>query len=133
MHAGNAASYHPGFPPMSEKGIPEAPSLRAAMRAHRKPFHFVRKTLMLVSLGLFAAAGALAVVEPAEKPVVYTEQSVLALPEIEVLSETTSSDPFISETVIRRGDTLAALLQRLHVQEAGLQSFLIQEPDARSI
>ena len=89
---------------MSEKGIPEAPSLCAAMRAHRKPFHFVRKGLMLVALGLFATAGALAVVEPAEKPAVYTEQSVLPLPKIEVLSETASSAPFINETVIRRGD-----------------------------
>lgn len=118
---------------MSEKGIPDAPSLRTAMRTHRKPFHFVRKGVLLVALGLFATAGALAVVQPAEKPVVYTQQSVLPLPMIEVLAEPASSDPFISETVIRRGDTLADLLQRLHVQEAGLQSFLIQEPAARSI
>lgn len=118
---------------MSEKGIPETPSLRAAMRAHRKPFHLVRKSLLLVALGLFGTAGALAVVQPTEKPVVYTAHSVLPLPEIDVLSETASSDPFISETVIRRGDTLADLLQRLHVQEDGLLPFLIQEPAARSI
>lgn len=118
---------------MSEKGIPESPSLRVAMRAHRKPFHFLRKSLVLVSLGLFAAAGALAVVEPPEKPTVYTAESVLPLPQISALSDAVVSDPFISETVIRRGDTLAALLQRLHVQEAGLQSFLVQEPSARSI
>jgi len=118
---------------MSEKGIPETPSMRAAMRAHRKPFHFIRKGLLLAALGLFGTAGALAVVQPPEKPVVYTEQSVLALPKIEVLSETATSDPFISETVIRRGDTLADLLQRLHVQEAGLQAFLVKEPSARSI
>ena len=118
---------------MSDKGFPETPSLRAAMRAHRKPFHFVRKGLLLVALGLFGTAGALAVVQPAEKPVVYTAQSVLPLPTIEVFSDTATSDPFISETVIRRGDTLADLLQRLHVQESGLLSFLIQEPSARSI
>lgn len=118
---------------MSEKGIPDTRSLRAAARAHRKPFHFVRKGLLLLALGLFGTAGALAVVQPPEKPVVYTEESVLPLPEIEVLSGATSSDPFISETVILRGDTLAALLQRLHVQEPGLQTFLIQEPSARSI
>ena len=118
---------------MSEKGIPETPSLRAAARAHRKPFHLVRKGLLLVALGLFGTAGALAVVQPAEKPQVYTAQSVLPLPKIEALSDTVSSDPFISETVIRRGDTLADLLQRLHVQEAGLLPFLIKEPAARSI
>lgn len=118
---------------MSEKGNHDTPSLRTAMRFHRKPFHFVRKSLLLVALGLFGTAGALAVVQPPEKPPVYTEQSVLPLPEIEVLSEVATSDPFIGETVIRRGDTLAALLQRLHVQEAGLQAFLVQEPAARSI
>ncbi len=118
---------------MSEQGIPDTLSMRAAARAHRKPFHFVRKSLFMVALGLFGTAGALAVVQPAEKPLIYTEQSVLPLPEIEVLADTAASDPFISETVIRRGDTLAALLQRLHVQEAGLQAFLIKEPSARSI
>ena len=87
---------------MSEKGIPDTPSLRTAMRSHRKPFHFVRKGLLLVALGLFGTAGALAVVKPPEKPVVYTEQSVLPLPDIEVLSETAASDPFIAETVIQQ-------------------------------
>lgn len=118
---------------MSETGIPESPSMRVVARAHRKPFHFVRKALLLVSLGLFATAGALAVVQPTEKPEVLTARSVLPLPEIEVVSDTAASDPFISETIIQRGDTLAALLQRLHVQEAGLQAFLVQEPAARSI
>ncbi len=118
---------------MSEKGIPDTPSMRAAARAHRKSFHIVRRGLLLVALGLFGTAGALAVVQPAEKPLVYTEQSVLPLPELPELSEIAASDPFISETVIRRGDTLAALLQRLHVQEPGLQAFLIKEPSARSI
>ena len=118
---------------MSEKGISEAPSMRLAERAHRKPAHFLRKGLLLIALGLFGTAGALAVVQPPEKPVVYTEESVLALPKIEVLSQSTASDPFISETVIQRGDTLAALLQRLHVQEPGLQAFLVQDPSARSI
>lgn len=118
---------------MSEQGIPDTPSMRDAARAHRKPFHLVRKSLLLVALGLFATAGALAVVQPQEAPLVYTEKSVLPLPEIEMLAEAATSDPFISETVIRRGDTLAALLQRLHVQEAGLQAFLVKEPSARSI
>src|SRR5690554_6706950 len=118
---------------MSEKGIQETPSLRKALRAHRKPFHFVRKSLLLLALGLFGTAAALAVVQPPEKPVVYTEQSVLALPDVSTLSEAVASDPFIDETIIQRGDTLAALLQRLHVQEPGLQAFLVQDPSARSI
>jgi Membrane proteins related to metalloendopeptidases len=118
---------------MSEKGISETPSMRLVARAHRKPFHFFRKGLMMLALGLFGTAGALAVVQPPEKPLVYTEHSVLPLPEIAILPEGSKSDPFISETVIRRGDTLAAVLQRLHVQEPGLQAFLVQEPAARSI
>lgn len=118
---------------MSEKGISDQPSMRDVARAHRKPFHLIRKGLVLVSLGLFGAAGALAVVQPTEPPEIYTERSVLPLPEIETLTEVVASDPFISETVIQRGDTLAAILQRLHVSEAGLQAFLIQEPAARSI
>src|SRR5690606_7917070 len=100
------------FLPMSDKGTPDTPSMRAAERAHRKPFHFVRKSLLLVALGLFGTAGARAVVQPPEKPAVYTAKSVLPLPEMETLSEAVSADPFISETVIRRGDTLADLLQR---------------------
>ena len=118
---------------MSDKGIPETPSMRTTARAHRKPLHLLRRGLLLVALGLFGTAGALAVVQPPEKPIVYTERSVLDLPAIEALSDTATSDPFISETVIQRGDTLAALLQRLHINERGLQAFLVQEPSARSI
>lgn len=118
---------------MSDKGIPETPSMRTTARAHRKPLHLLRRGLLLVALGLFGTAGALAVVQPPEKPVVYTERSLLDLPAIEALSDTATSDPFISETVIQRGDTLAALLQRLHINERGLQAFLVQEPSARSI
>src|SRR5690606_26075540 len=118
---------------MSDKGIPETPSMRTTARAHRKPLHLLRRGLLLVALGLFGTAGALAVVQPPGKPVVYTERSVLDLPAIEALSDTATSDPFISETVIQRGDTLAALLQRLHINERGLQAFLVQEPSARSI
>jgi murein DD-endopeptidase MepM/ murein hydrolase activator NlpD len=44
-----------------------------------------------------------------------------------------SSVPFINETRIRRGDTLAAILQRLHISNDSLQAFLTQDPSARSI
>jgi murein DD-endopeptidase MepM/ murein hydrolase activator NlpD len=118
---------------MTEKGTPDTPSMRAIARAHRKPFHLVRKTLLLVALGLFGTAGALAVVEPPEKPAAYTARSILELPELPSIDQVATSDPFISETVIQRGDTLAALLQRLNVHEPGLQAFLIKEPAARSI
>ncbi|HWL28593.1 MAG TPA: M23 family peptidase, partial [Burkholderiaceae bacterium] len=89
---------------------------------------------MLVALGLFAGAAALAVVKPPEAPVVYQAHQALSLPDPfpQALGDF-STTPFISETQIRRGDTLAALLQRLRIQEKGLQQFLVQSKDARSI
>lgn len=43
------------------------------------------------------------------------------------------SAPFVSETRIRRGDTLAAVLQRLDAYDPGLLAFLTQDSGARSI
>ncbi|WP_442598540.1 peptidoglycan DD-metalloendopeptidase family protein [Parapusillimonas sp. JC17] len=102
------------------------------VRANRR-HHVVRNGLVLIALGLFAGAAALAVVQPPEAPVVYQARQTLDLPDPAPQVSSLSSDPFISETQIRRGDTLAALLQRLRVQESGLQQFLVQNKDARSI
>lgn len=117
---------------MIKQGTPTHPSYRDTLRA-RKPFHFFRNGLVLVALGLFAGAAALAVVKPAEEPVVYQARETLVLPQLSPLTASNDPAPFVSETTIRRGDTLAALLQRLQVSEPGLQQFLIQEEDARSI
>ncbi|NYT63423.1 M23 family metallopeptidase [Alcaligenaceae bacterium] len=118
---------------MFKKGTTATPSFRDILRAHRKPHHFIRNGIVLVALGLFAGAAALAVVKPPEAPVVYQARQILALPDQFPQALPDSSAPFISETQIRRGDTLAALLQRLRVQENGLQQFLVQNKDARSI
>lgn len=117
---------------MSETGKPEAPSYREVLRTHRKR-HFFRNSLVLVALGLFAGAAALAVVKPPEAPPFYQARQTLTLPDNPTVLGTLASTPFISETQIRRGDTLAALLQRLRIQEPGLQQFLVQNKDARSI
>src|SRR5690606_26349569 len=116
---------------MFKKGIPYTPSYRDTLRAHRQ-HHFIRNGLTLIALGLFAGAAALAVVKPPEAPVVYQASKVLELPSPFPQPLGDFSSPYISETHIRRGDTLAALLQRLRVQEAGLQQFLVQNKDARS-
>lgn len=118
---------------MPNKGIPDSTnSYRAAVKAQR-PHHFFRNGLVLVALGLFATAAALAVVKPTEAPVIYQARETLVVPEITPVAALPDASPFISETTIRRGDTLAALLQRLQVQEPGLQQFLVQNEDARSI
>lgn len=117
---------------MFQKGKTGTPSYRDILRAHRK-HHFLRNGMALLALGLFAGAAALAVVKPPEAPPVYEASQSLALPTPFPQPLGDFSSPFISETHIRRGDTLAALLQRLRVQEAGLQPFLVQSKDARSI
>ncbi len=118
---------------MFKKGTPDTPSYRDTLRAQRKPHHLIRNGVTLVGLALFATAAALAVVKPSEAPIVYQARQILALPDPfpQPLAESTA--PFISETQIRRGDTLAAILQRLRIQEPGLQQFLVQDKDARSI
>ncbi|HEY9280849.1 MAG TPA: M23 family metallopeptidase [Eoetvoesiella sp.] len=89
-----------------------------------------------MALGLFAAAAALAVVRPnldTEPPAVYQARQTISLPNPFPEPAFNFSAPFISETQIRRGDTLAALLQRLNVQEPKLQPFLVHDKNARSI
>jgi murein DD-endopeptidase MepM/ murein hydrolase activator NlpD len=117
---------------MFKKGNIGNPSYRDMVRANRRN-HVVRNGLVLIALGLFAGAGALAVVQPPETPVVYQARQTLDLPAPAPQVSNLTPDPYISETQIRRGDTLAALLQRLRVQEPGLQQFLVQDKDARSI
>lgn len=104
----------------------------------RRKTHFVRNGVVLVSLALFATAGALAVVKPTEVPSQQRTKKVLSLP-LDIIDGVTkdtaslNNAPFIAETTIRSGDTLSVILQRLHVHEDGLQAFLIQNEDARSI
>ncbi|WP_391523621.1 peptidoglycan DD-metalloendopeptidase family protein [Neopusillimonas maritima] len=104
--------------------------------ADKPTHHYITGGLVLVALGLFAAAGALAVVKPISEstPPVYQARETLSLPSpFPEPGQIANSAPFIDETRIQPGDTLAALLQRLNVQEANLQQFLIQNKDARSI
>src|SRR5690606_25197164 len=85
----------------------------------------------------FAGAAALGMVQQPDRtelPPQRQIQSVLSLEPTDVsVSATDSAAPYISETRIRPGDTLASVLQRLEVDAPGLQRFLTQSPDARSI
>lgn len=124
---------------MLKKGNTFTPSLASMPNPytrHRTPV-YIRNGLAFLALGLFAAAAALAVVRPGnlefEAPLVYQAQKGLALPDPLPAARATSAAPFVTETQIRRGDTLAALLQRLQLQEPELQKFLTHDKQARSI
>lgn len=113
------------------------PNMSKHQPTNKPAHHYITGGLVLMALGLFAAAGALAVVKPITEtapPPVYQARQTLELPTPFAQPELVSADaPFIDETRIRPGDTLAAVLQRLNVQEVNLQQFLIQNEGARSI
>lgn len=98
-----------------------------------KRSRFIPKSLLIMALGLFAGAAAIAVVKPQEEPVIYQASQALELPAGVTPLGQLSTQPFIHETRIRRGDTLAALLQRLNVNAPDLQAFLTHNKEAHSI
>ena len=97
----------------------------------------LRRTLLVTAVGLFAGAAALGMVQQPDRtelPPSRQIQSVLPLEPSQVsVSSDDSAAPYISETRIRAGDTLASVLQRLEIDAPGLQRFLTQAPSARSI
>jgi murein DD-endopeptidase MepM/ murein hydrolase activator NlpD len=108
--------------------FPSAPASRGTI--------LVCRMLLVCSLGLFAGAAALGMVqppEPAELPPSRLVQAALPLAPGQLkISADASPAPFVSETRIRRGDTLASLLQRLGLDDAKLLAFLTQDANARS-
>jgi murein DD-endopeptidase MepM/ murein hydrolase activator NlpD len=114
------------------------PSFRAGTHpAHLRTPVYLRNGLVFVALGLFLAAAALAVVSPndtvTDLPLIHAARQNIALPMPFPAPAGGFDQPFISETQIRAGDTLSALLQRLHVQEPELQQFLAHDKNARAI
>ncbi|MGH8463822.1 MAG: hypothetical protein ACRER5_06720, partial [Pseudomonas sp.] len=95
-----------------------------------------RRTLLVTAIGLFAGAAALGMVQQPDRtelPPSRIIQSVLPLTAEQVEVSSPSAAPYISETRIRAGDTLAAVLQRLELDAPNLQTFLTHEASARSI
>lgn len=120
---------------MLKKGTPTATSLVNPQARPRK-HHYFTNGLVFMAFGLFATAAALAVVKPsAPPPPVYQAHQSLALPALlpARVAQTQFSAPFVDETRIRPGDTLAAVLQRLNIHEDKLLPFLVHDKDARSI
>lgn len=96
----------------------------------------VRRTLVVTSLGLFAGAAALGMVQQPDRtelPPLRLINSELPLAPDQVQVSATASAPYISETRIRSGDTLASVLQRLDIDDGKLQTFLTHDASARSI
>ncbi|MGY6268515.1 peptidoglycan DD-metalloendopeptidase family protein [Achromobacter denitrificans] len=95
-----------------------------------------RRTLLVTAIGLFAGAAALGMVQQPDRtelPPSRIIRSVLPLSAEQVEVSSPSAAPYISETRIRPGDTLSAVLQRLELDAPNLQSFLTHDASARSI
>lgn len=120
--------------------ITEEPHAKAAPQAlpqaRPRRHRFLTRGLLTLALGLFGGAAILALVQPdasASLPQ-QTQTSVrLPLPTLPVVAKPADGAIYIEETRVRPGDTLAAILQRLNVDEQGLLSFLTHTPEARAI
>jgi len=91
--------------------------------------------MLATALGLFVLAGLLGMVQPDSRPappqqLVHAELSVA--PEAVALADTAAL-PYLAETRIQSGDTVADVLARLDVAAPGLLNFLTVDAAARSI
>ncbi|SAI72879.1 peptidase [Bordetella ansorpii] len=96
----------------------------------------LRRTLLVSAIALFAGAAALGMVQQpdhTELPPTRLVDSPMPLEAEQMQVSAETGAPFINETRIRRGDTLATVLQRLEIDNPKLQSFLTHDPSARSI
>uniref|UniRef100_UPI00333F6B84 M23 family metallopeptidase n=1 Tax=Castellaniella defragrans TaxID=75697 RepID=UPI00333F6B84 len=102
---------------------------------HQQRRNHVTRSLLIAAGGIFITAAALAVVKPTAPPEpLYEARRTLDLHPLEnPRAASNEKAPFIAETRIQRGDTVAALLQRLGIDEKGLLTFLVHDKDARTI
>lgn len=107
----------------------------AAPQTNSRGATLIRRTLIACAVGFFAAAAALGMVPRSEPqaPVQHLITRPLPLKPADIRVGSAGSAPFVSETRIRRGDTLAAVLQRLDAYDPKLLAFLTQDASARSI
>jgi len=99
------------------------------------PWPRLRRVMLAAALGLFATAAAIGMVQPREEPVPPQRQvhaDVFITPE-DVVADAAAEPPYIVETRIQSGDTVAAVLARLEVSAPGLIAFLTVDASARSI
>lgn len=94
------------------------------------------KIAAVAVVGLFGAAATIGMVQQPDHLALPPQTQVkrtLPLAQADYQVSETPAASYINETRIRRGDTLAAVLQRLELDAPGLQSFLTHEASARSI
>ena len=124
------------FPARAElNGLDTAPGLAQAQGNSRR-FRILRRSMLVAAVGLFGAAAALGMVQtdPHEAlPPTRQVQDIITLTPPAATEMASDETPFLNETRIRSGDTLASVLARLNVDESGLQRFLTHDESARSI
>ena len=102
-----------------------------AHQPHRR--RHLTRSLLFAAGGLFLTAAALAVVKPGPQPdPVFQARQTLDLPPLDTHTDE-DTQPYIASTRIRRGDTVADILNRLGVRADGLLAFLTHDKNARSI
>jgi murein DD-endopeptidase MepM/ murein hydrolase activator NlpD len=124
-----------GLPKHNTPSNATSPATRAAS-PETSPSHWIRNTILTCAVGLFGAAAALGMVQNGNSfdlPATSRVKTVLALNSNDVQVSAPAAGMYFSETRIRPGDTLAAVLQRLDLDVPGLQTFLTHDPSARSI
>lgn len=115
---------------------PEVPATLSIPARSSRRSRIVRAAALATAIGLFAAAAAVGMVQQPDRtelPPTRMIEKVMSLSPDEFKVSDASSAPYINETRIRRGDTLAAVLQRLRLDNDALQAFLTHDPGARSI
>lgn len=119
------------------RSLPQQLAARyAAVTASARQPGWVRRTILVTALALFGAAAALGMVQQPDHtalPPMRQIENILSLQASQLEVSASQQAPYIAETRIRAGDTLAAILQRLDLDSPDLQKFLTHDASARSI
>lgn len=99
----------------------------------------LRSALIILSLAFGIGAAALGMVQPSEESLLPPEQKLVQqVVPMQIAAETTpefianNEQPFLHETRIRAGDSLASILKRLDVSDNELLSYMTRDPKARA-
>ncbi len=102
----------------------------------------LRGVLIASTLALCVGAAALGMVQPTTDSLIPPEQKLVQqIVPIPLSSDSFSSDasqqqaetPFVHETRVRAGDSLATVLKRLDIADSELLSFMSRDPNARAV
>ena len=102
----------------------------------------LRGVLIASSLVLFAGAAALGMVQPSGESLLPPEQKLVqqivpipltAESSVIEFNQPQAATPFVHETRIRAGDSLATVLKRLDIADSELLSFMARDPNARAV